>query len=108
MYKFYIENSSVTHAEFRRQIHIQSEQRRRAEIKDGFEELRRQLPISNNGRKMSKALLLQKSEFSRLPYIIHPYIFLFDGHNSVRFNNKFCVSLKLITRKTRFNLCSYY
>lgn len=61
----------MTHAEFRRQIHIQSEQRRRAEIKDGFEELRRQLPINNNGRKMSKALLLQKSEFSRLslPYI---------------------------------------
>ncbi|CAI2200070.1 1472_t:CDS:2, partial [Funneliformis geosporum] len=53
-------NGSVTHAEFRRQIHIQSEQRRRAEIKDGFEELRRQLPINNNGRKMSKALLLQK------------------------------------------------
>ncbi|GES85198.1 helix-loop-helix DNA-binding domain-containing transcription factor [Rhizophagus clarus] len=54
-------NGSVTHAEFRRQIHIQSEQRRRAEIKDGFEELRRQLPINNNGRKMSKALLLQKT-----------------------------------------------
>ncbi|CAG8757831.1 11327_t:CDS:2, partial [Dentiscutata erythropus] len=51
---------SVTHAEFRRQIHIQSEQRRRAEIKDGFEQLRRQLPFNTNGRKMSKATLLQK------------------------------------------------
>ncbi|CAG8719381.1 14127_t:CDS:2, partial [Gigaspora rosea] len=53
-------SSSVSHAEFRRQIHIQSEQRRRAEIKDGFEQLRRQLPFNTNGRKMSKATLLQK------------------------------------------------
>jgi hypothetical protein len=73
----------VTHAEFRRQIHIQSEQRRRAEIKDGFEELRRQLPINNNGRKMSKALLLQKSEFSRFSIIIT----LLDRSDSARFIN---------------------
>ena len=65
----------MTHAEFRRQIHIQSEQRRRAEIKDGFEELRRQLPINNNGRKMSKALLLQKSEISR--FSIFYYLLFF-------------------------------
>ncbi|CAG8609993.1 5642_t:CDS:2 [Paraglomus brasilianum] len=46
---------------FRRRIHIQSEQKRRAEIKDGFEELRRQLPYGIHGRKMSKAVVLQKS-----------------------------------------------
>ncbi|KAG9301237.1 hypothetical protein G9A89_012620 [Geosiphon pyriformis] len=51
----------VSHAEYRRQVHIQSEQKRRAEIKDGFEELRRQLPIGSNGRKMSKAALLQRT-----------------------------------------------
>ncbi|CAG8494965.1 13518_t:CDS:2 [Ambispora leptoticha] len=44
-----------------RQVHIQSEQKRRAEIKDGFEELRRQLPAGCNGRKMSKAALLQRT-----------------------------------------------
>jgi len=53
--------SAISHAEFRRQVHIQSEQKRRAEIKDGFEELRRQLPFAYNGRKMSKATLLQKT-----------------------------------------------
>src|SRR5438067_5922278 len=54
--------SSLSHAEMRRRMHIQSEQKRRAEIKDGFEDLRRQLPISNHSRKMSKAMLLQKSK----------------------------------------------
>nr|CAG8448804.1 3918_t:CDS:2 [Entrophospora candida] len=54
-------NSSLSHAEVRRRMHIQSEQKRRAEIKDGFEDLRRQLPISNHSRKMSKAMLLQKT-----------------------------------------------
>ncbi|CAG8436895.1 11712_t:CDS:2 [Diversispora eburnea] len=54
-------SSTMSHAEFRRQIHIQSEQKRRAEIKDGFEELRRHLPTSYTGRKMSKAVLLQKA-----------------------------------------------
>ncbi|KAF0416520.1 HLH-domain-containing protein [Gigaspora margarita] len=54
-------SSTMSHAEFRRQIHIQSEQKRRAEIKDGFEELRRQLPTTYTGRKMSKAVLLQKA-----------------------------------------------
>ncbi|CAG8703926.1 16836_t:CDS:2, partial [Acaulospora morrowiae] len=54
-------NSTMSHAEFRRQIHIQSEQKRRAEIKDGFEELRRHLPTTYTGRKMSKAVLLQKA-----------------------------------------------
>ncbi|CAJ0638239.1 14575_t:CDS:2 [Entrophospora sp. SA101] len=54
-------NNRSTHAEIRRQMHIQSEQKRRAEIKDGFEDLRRLLPIFNHSRKMSKALLLQKT-----------------------------------------------
>ena len=50
----------MSQVEVRRQIHIQSEQKRRAEIKDGFEELRRQLPTTYTGRKLSKAVLLQK------------------------------------------------
>lgn len=58
-------DSTMSHAEFRRQIHIQSEQKRRAEIKDGFEELRRHLPTSYTGRKMSKAVLLQKGKFNQ-------------------------------------------
>ncbi|KAF0433481.1 HLH-domain-containing protein [Gigaspora margarita] len=40
-------------------IMIQAEQKQHAEIKDGFEELHRQLPTSNY--KMSKAVLLQKA-----------------------------------------------
>ncbi|CAG8590326.1 22763_t:CDS:2 [Rhizophagus irregularis] len=55
------ETSTMSQVEFRRQIHIQSEQKRRAEIKDGFEELRRQLPTTYTGRKLSKAVLLQKA-----------------------------------------------
>ncbi|GBB92427.1 hypothetical protein RclHR1_02000008 [Rhizophagus clarus] len=55
------QNSTMSQVEFRRQIHIQSEQKRRAEIKDGFEELRRQLPTTYTGRKLSKAVLLQKA-----------------------------------------------
>ncbi|CAG8560454.1 33507_t:CDS:2 [Gigaspora margarita] len=42
------------------QCHIQSEQKRCAEIKDAFEKLHRQLPTTYTGRKMSKAVLLQK------------------------------------------------
>ncbi|CAG8745152.1 34661_t:CDS:2 [Gigaspora margarita] len=41
-------------------IMTQTEQERRAEIKDAFEELRKQLPTTYTGRKMSKAVLLQK------------------------------------------------
>ncbi|RIB15292.1 hypothetical protein C2G38_1590047 [Gigaspora rosea] len=73
-------NSSVSHAEFRRQIHIQSEQRRRAEIKDGFEQLRRQLPFNTNGRKMSKATLLQKT-VTHLKNMKSKENFLFDEIN---------------------------
>ncbi|RIA99512.1 hypothetical protein C1645_730780 [Glomus cerebriforme] len=54
-------DDNARQVEFRRQIHIQSEQKRRAEIKDGFEELRRQLPTTYTGRKLSKAVLLQKA-----------------------------------------------
>ncbi|KXN72946.1 HLH-domain-containing protein, partial [Conidiobolus coronatus NRRL 28638] len=46
--------------EIRRQIHIQSEQKRRAQIKDGFEELRKQLPNCNN-KQISKAAILHKT-----------------------------------------------
>jgi len=63
---------ATTSAELKRQTHIQSEQKRRAQIKDGFEELRLQLPLANgstsggnnntstnsNNKKMSKATIL--------------------------------------------------
>ncbi|KAI7899450.1 uncharacterized protein BX663DRAFT_545584 [Cokeromyces recurvatus] len=52
------ENASVT--ELRRQIHIQSEQKRRAQIKDGFEDLRAELPACLN-KKMSKVTLLHRT-----------------------------------------------
>ncbi|CAO3681515.1 unnamed protein product [Rhizopus microsporus] len=50
----------VSAQEIRRQIHIQSEQKRRAQIKDGFEELRQHLPGCIN-KKMSKAALLHRT-----------------------------------------------
>ncbi|KAK4516112.1 uncharacterized protein ATC70_011074 [Mucor velutinosus] len=53
-------NGNVSNAEIRRQIHIQSEQKRRAQIKDGFDELRKHLPGCNN-KKMSKAALLTRT-----------------------------------------------
>ncbi|KAI9497718.1 hypothetical protein BDB00DRAFT_868324 [Zychaea mexicana] len=51
---------STSSVEIRRQIHIQSEQKRRAQIKDGFEELRNQLPACLN-KKMSKVALLHRT-----------------------------------------------
>ncbi|KAI9597926.1 hypothetical protein BDF19DRAFT_433045 [Syncephalis fuscata] len=48
-------------AELRRQIHIQSEQKRRAQIKDGFEHLREQLPNCGGSKKVSKATILSKT-----------------------------------------------
>jgi hypothetical protein len=56
---------NVSNAEIRRQIHIQSEQKRRAQIKDGFDELRKHLPGCNN-KKMSKAALLTRSMYLRI------------------------------------------
>ncbi|KAI8637582.1 hypothetical protein BD408DRAFT_424286 [Parasitella parasitica] len=53
-------NGNASNAEMRRQIHIQSEQKRRAQIKDGFDELRKHLPGCNN-KKMSKAALLTRT-----------------------------------------------
>jgi len=53
------EFSELDGAEVKRQTHIQSEQKRRAQIKDGFEELRQHLPLSNlSSKKMSKATIL--------------------------------------------------
>ncbi|KAI8880595.1 HLH-domain-containing protein [Backusella circina FSU 941] len=52
------DNTSMT--ELRRQIHIQSEQKRRAQIKDGFEDLRNELPACLN-KKMSKVTLLHRT-----------------------------------------------
>jgi hypothetical protein len=57
---FSFSQSSLSSAEIRRQIHIQSEQKRRAQIKDGFDELRKHLPGCNN-KKMSKAALLTRT-----------------------------------------------
>ncbi|KAI9470586.1 MAG: hypothetical protein EXX96DRAFT_584944 [Benjaminiella poitrasii] len=54
------ENSGISAAELRRQVHIQSEQKRRAQIKDGFEVLRQHLPGCAN-KKMSKAALLHRT-----------------------------------------------
>ncbi|KAI9321740.1 Myc-type, basic helix-loop-helix domain-containing protein, partial [Dichotomocladium elegans] len=51
---------ALSNAELRRQIHIQSEQKRRAQIKDGFDELRKHLPGCNS-KKMSKAALLTRT-----------------------------------------------
>jgi hypothetical protein len=53
-------------SELRRQIHIQSEQKRRAQIKDGFEDLRNELPSYLN-KKMSKVALLHRT----VPHIPH-------------------------------------
>ncbi|KAL0073307.1 helix-loop-helix DNA-binding domain-containing transcription factor [Phycomyces blakesleeanus] len=51
---------AISNAELRRQIHIQSEQKRRAQIKDGFEDLRNELPACVN-KKMSKVALLHRT-----------------------------------------------
>lgn len=51
---------SMSTAEIRRQIHIQSEQKRRAQIKDGFDDLRVELPSCFN-KKMSKVALLHRT-----------------------------------------------
>ncbi|OBZ88920.1 hypothetical protein A0J61_03044 [Choanephora cucurbitarum] len=52
--------NEMSNSELRRQIHIQSEQKRRAQIKDGFEELRNELPSCLN-KKMSKVALLHRT-----------------------------------------------
>ncbi|KAI9496062.1 hypothetical protein BDB00DRAFT_927106 [Zychaea mexicana] len=52
--------SLISNSELRRQIHIQSEQKRRAQIKDGFEDLRNELPSCLN-KKMSKVALLHRT-----------------------------------------------
>jgi len=52
------EGTDRSQSELRRQVHIQSEQRRRAQIKDGFEDLRTLVPQCSNSRKTSKAVIL--------------------------------------------------
>lgn len=54
-------SEKLANSEIRRQIHIQSEQKRRAQIKDGFEDLRNELPSCLN-KKMSKVALLHRSK----------------------------------------------
>ena len=53
-------------SELKRQIHIQSEQKRRAQIKDGFDELRNELPNCLN-KKMYKVALLHRSNSHHPP-----------------------------------------
>ncbi|KAG1087993.1 hypothetical protein G6F42_020418 [Rhizopus arrhizus] len=55
-----MQQRGVSAAEMRRQVHIQSEQKRRAQIKDGFDVLRQHLPGCAN-KKMSKAALLGRT-----------------------------------------------
>jgi hypothetical protein len=62
-------SEKLTNSEIRRQIHIQSEQKRRAQIKDGFEDLRDELPSSLN-KKMSKVALLHRSKYILTAYMI--------------------------------------
>jgi hypothetical protein len=52
--------SAGTASEIRRQMHIQCEQKRRAQIKDGFEELKTEMPGYQN-KRVSKAVLLTKA-----------------------------------------------
>ncbi|CAG8797208.1 36191_t:CDS:2 [Gigaspora margarita] len=54
-------SSTFSLAKFRHRKNIQSEQKRRAEINNSFEELCRQLPSTYTRRKMSTAELLQKA-----------------------------------------------
>lgn len=53
-------SARLSNDELRRQIHIQSEQKRRAQIKDGFEELKQHLPGCSQ-KKLSKAALLTRT-----------------------------------------------
>lgn len=55
-----MQQQGISAAEMRRQVHIQSEQKRRAQIKDGFDVLRQHLPGCAN-KKMSKAALLSRT-----------------------------------------------
>lgn len=77
----------MSSAEIRRQIHIQSEQKRRAQIKDGFDELRKHLPGCNN-KKMSKAALLTRSKFSAvfLPFCAYICLLILKLQLSNNFN----------------------
>jgi hypothetical protein len=49
-----------TSAEMRRQLHIQCEQKRRAQIKNGFEEIKMELPGCAH-KKLSKAMILSRA-----------------------------------------------
>ncbi|GAN11519.1 hypothetical protein MAM1_0658c11083 [Mucor ambiguus] len=54
------QDTRLSNDEIRRQIHIQSEQKRRAQIKGGFEELKQHLPGCSH-KKLSKAALLTRT-----------------------------------------------
>jgi hypothetical protein len=65
-----LNNGGNRTTEIRRQIHIQSEQKRRAQIKCGFEELRNELPVCVN-KKMSKVTLLHRSKYNKVIMPLH-------------------------------------
>ncbi|CAG8843735.1 45023_t:CDS:2, partial [Gigaspora margarita] len=76
-------SSTFLLAKFRRRKNIQSEQKRHAEINNGFEELRRQLPSTYARRKISTAELLQKA-VSHLKNQSSKESFLLDEINRLR------------------------
>lgn len=67
-----LNNGGNSTTEIRRQIHIQSEQKRRAQIKCGFDELRNELPVCLN-KKMSKVTLLHRSKCSKVLLPLHDW-----------------------------------
>lgn len=69
-------SGKLINSELRRQIHIQSEQKRRAQIKDGFEDLRNELPSCLN-KKMSKVALLHRSKKKSTFFYLHKYSLFF-------------------------------
>jgi hypothetical protein len=77
--------SATTAAEIRRQMHIQCEQKRRSQIKGGFEALKAQLPGYKH-KKLSKAMILVKSiEF--METIRHDYQVLVQECERLRNEN---------------------
>ena len=57
--------SSATATEIRRQMHIQSEQKRREQIKGGFDALKAELPGSQHKRISKSLLLIRAIEYFR-------------------------------------------
>jgi len=67
---------TVQTAEEKRQTHILSEQKRRAQIKQGFELLKTVLPITSE-KKSSKTVMIQTSNF--FFFLFFHFFLLIDG-----------------------------